>query len=63
MFESLRVIPNVCRQSLLVFLYACIARKNGHKFPNAEEESSYLIYNYTPMFTGNSSLFEQKYYF
>ncbi|XP_053197989.1 gamma-glutamyl hydrolase [Scomber japonicus] len=39
------------------------ARKNFHKFESAEDESAALIYNYDPVYTGQSGPFEQKYYF
>jgi len=28
-------------------------RKNGHKFPSVEDEAESLIYNYSPVYTGN----------
>ncbi|KAM8882079.1 gamma-glutamyl hydrolase [Synchiropus picturatus] len=39
------------------------ARKNSHRFNSLDEERAALIYNYSPVYTGNSSVFEQKYYF
>ena len=41
-------------------------RKNSHKFINRKTEEEYLIYNYTPYFTGDiktDSTFVQSYYF
>ncbi|XP_023250847.1 gamma-glutamyl hydrolase [Seriola lalandi dorsalis] len=39
------------------------ARKNFHSFESAEGESEALIYNYNPVYTGQQSVFEQKYFF
>ncbi|XP_027688718.2 gamma-glutamyl hydrolase isoform X3 [Chelonia mydas] len=39
------------------------ARKSLHHFPNKAEETKTLIYNYTPVFTGTFSSFEQVYFF
>ncbi|XP_065254669.1 gamma-glutamyl hydrolase-like [Emys orbicularis] len=39
------------------------ARKSLHHFPNKGEETKALIYNYTPVFTGIFSPFEQVYFF
>ena len=40
------------------------ARKSQHRFGSRQEEESYLIYNYTPIYTGNvSSSFLQSYFF
>ncbi|KAH1176956.1 hypothetical protein KIL84_010658 [Mauremys mutica] len=39
------------------------ARKSLHHFPNKVEETKALIYNYTPVFTGIFSPFEQVYFF
>ncbi|XP_041817142.1 gamma-glutamyl hydrolase isoform X2 [Chelmon rostratus] len=39
------------------------ARKNFHKFESEEEERKALIYNYSPVYTGPNSSFEQVYYF
>ena len=47
-------------------LYLCNykARKNQHRFGSQQEEESYLIYNYAPVYTGNvSSSFIQSYFF
>ena len=41
-------------------------RKNNHRFSDRETEEKYLIYNYSPQFTGDintGSTFEQSYYF
>ncbi|KAL4655697.1 gamma-glutamyl hydrolase-like [Arapaima gigas] len=37
--------------------------KNQHRFPNVSEEEKALIYNFTPVFGGLSSIFVQNYYF
>ncbi|XP_066536474.1 gamma-glutamyl hydrolase isoform X2 [Hoplias malabaricus] len=39
------------------------ARKSLHSFTSEEEEQEALIYNYSPIFTGKKSSFEQIYYF
>merc|ERR1740128_175472 len=39
-----------------------LSRQSKHSFP-ASEESEYLIYNYTPLYTAPKSTFEQSYYF
>ncbi|KAM4718690.1 gamma-glutamyl hydrolase isoform 2-T2 [Anableps anableps] len=39
------------------------ARKNFHRFQSKEEESKALIYNYNPVYTGNTSAFQQIYLF
>jgi len=39
------------------------ARKNTHTFSSEEEETKYLIYNYTPVYTGNVVSFLQCYFF
>uniref|UniRef100_A0A3Q1GCL2 folate gamma-glutamyl hydrolase n=1 Tax=Acanthochromis polyacanthus TaxID=80966 RepID=A0A3Q1GCL2_9TELE len=39
------------------------ARKNFHRFESEEGESKALIYNYSPVYTGNNSSFEQIYFF
>ncbi|XP_018427901.1 PREDICTED: gamma-glutamyl hydrolase-like [Nanorana parkeri] len=39
------------------------ARKNLNHFPNAEEEESALIYNWSPTYTGNISGYEMVYFF
>ncbi|XP_074843239.1 gamma-glutamyl hydrolase [Carettochelys insculpta] len=39
------------------------ARKNLHHFPNKDEETKALIYNYNPLFTSSFSSFEQVYFF
>ncbi|XP_078254695.1 gamma-glutamyl hydrolase-like [Rhinoraja longicauda] len=38
------------------------ARKNFHQFSNREEEVKTLIYNYSPVYTGDISNFEQIYF-
>ncbi|XP_051932320.1 zgc:171566 [Hippocampus zosterae] len=39
------------------------AMKNQHKFSSPAEEEQALIYNFSPVFLGISSIFVQKYYF
>ncbi|XP_068018572.1 gamma-glutamyl hydrolase isoform X1 [Melanerpes formicivorus] len=39
------------------------ARKSLHRFPSEEEERKALIYNYTPLYTGTFSSFQQIYFF
>lgn len=39
------------------------ARKSFHRFESEEEESKALIYNYSPVYTGAKSIFEQIYFF
>ncbi|XP_076617072.1 gamma-glutamyl hydrolase-like [Chaetodon auriga] len=39
------------------------ARKNSHKFESDADENKALIYNYSPVYTGPNSVFEQIYYF
>ncbi|XP_010707289.1 gamma-glutamyl hydrolase [Meleagris gallopavo] len=39
------------------------ARKNLHRFPSEGEETKELIYNYTPIYTGTFSSFQQVYFF
>ena len=39
------------------------ARLSSHKFQTPEEETASLIYNYSPVYTGNMSNFEQCYIF
>ncbi|KAM5172480.1 gamma-glutamyl hydrolase-like [Mantella aurantiaca] len=39
------------------------ARKNLNHFPNAKEEESALIYNWSPIYTGNISGYEMVYFF
>ncbi|XP_072255011.1 gamma-glutamyl hydrolase-like [Pyxicephalus adspersus] len=39
------------------------ARKNSNRFPNAKEEESALIYNWSPTYTGNISGYEMVYFF
>ncbi|XP_029998452.1 gamma-glutamyl hydrolase isoform X2 [Sphaeramia orbicularis] len=38
-------------------------RRSLHRFDNPEEEAASLIYNYTPMFAGNFTGYEQIYFF
>ncbi|NWZ20809.1 GGH hydrolase, partial [Asarcornis scutulata] len=39
------------------------ARKSLHRFPSEDEERKELIYNYTPIYTGTFSSFQQAYFF
>ncbi|XP_065485078.1 gamma-glutamyl hydrolase [Caloenas nicobarica] len=39
------------------------ARKSLHHFPSEDEETKELIYNYTPVYTGTFSSFQQAYFF
>ncbi|XP_075272191.1 gamma-glutamyl hydrolase isoform X2 [Opisthocomus hoazin] len=39
------------------------ARKSLHHFPSEDEETKELIYNYTPVYTGTFSSFQQIYFF
>ncbi|XP_056155611.1 gamma-glutamyl hydrolase [Lampris incognitus] len=39
------------------------ARKSLHRFGSEEEEKKVLIYNFSPVYTGKKSAFEQVYYF
>lgn len=39
------------------------ARKNMHHFQSEEAEKKALIYNYNPVYTGDNSVFQQKYFF
>ncbi|NWW76713.1 GGH hydrolase, partial [Climacteris rufus] len=39
------------------------ARKSLHHFSSEDEEEKELIYNYKPVFTGTSSVFQQVYFF
>lgn len=45
--------------SLLLYL----GRRSLHHFDNPEEEDSSLIYNYTPVYAGNFTGYEQLYFF
>ncbi|XP_044193150.1 gamma-glutamyl hydrolase [Thunnus albacares] len=49
--------------SLLADFFVNEGRRSLHKFDNPEEEASSLIYNYTPVFAGNFSGYEQVYFF
>ena len=41
-----------------------VARKNSHQFPSEEEAEKWLIYNYSPVYSGKlGSGFEQVYFF
>ncbi|XP_024126772.1 zgc:171566 [Oryzias melastigma] len=39
------------------------AKKSQHRFSSAAEEEKALIYNYSPVFRGTTSIFVQNYYF
>ncbi|KAG9354870.1 hypothetical protein JZ751_001583 [Albula glossodonta] len=49
--------------SLLAEFFVNEARKNMHQFSGPEEEAAALIYNYTPVYVGNISGYEQSYFF
>ncbi|XP_019954906.1 gamma-glutamyl hydrolase [Paralichthys olivaceus] len=49
--------------SLLGEFFVNEGRKSSHRFDDPEEEDSSLIYNYTPIFTGNLTGYEQLYFF
>lgn len=47
----------------LVLICLHTARKNMHQFESEEAEKKALIYNYNPVYTGDVSVFQQKYFF
>lgn len=47
----------------LALISVTTARKNLHRFESKEDEERALIYNYSPVNPGSSSIFEQVYYF
>ncbi|XP_072460775.1 gamma-glutamyl hydrolase [Notamacropus eugenii] len=47
----------------MAYFFVNEARKSHHHFASEEEAAEELIYNYTPVFTGNKTLFEQCYFF
>ncbi|CAK6950657.1 gamma-glutamyl hydrolase [Scomber scombrus] len=49
--------------SLLAEFFVNEGRRSLHQFDNPEEEASSLIYNYTPVFAGNFTGYEQIYFF
>lgn len=49
--------------SLLAEFFVNEGRKSLHHFDNPEEEASSLIYNYTPIYAGNFTGYEQVYFF
>ncbi|XP_032371546.1 gamma-glutamyl hydrolase isoform X1 [Etheostoma spectabile] len=49
--------------SLLAEFFVNEGRRSLHQFDNPEEEDSSLIYNYTPVYTGNFTGYEQLYFF
>ncbi|KAI1900916.1 hypothetical protein AGOR_G00054760 [Albula goreensis] len=49
--------------SLLAEFFVNEARKNMHQFSGPGEEAAALIYNYTPVYVGNISGYEQSYFF
>ncbi|KAL4635999.1 gamma-glutamyl hydrolase-like isoform X1 [Arapaima gigas] len=49
--------------SLLSEFFVNEARKSLHHFPSPEEETAALIYNYTPMYVGGFTAYEQCYFF
>lgn len=46
-----------------ISLLLCLGRRSLHQFDNPEEEASSLIYNYTPVYAGNFTGYEQLYFF
>ncbi|KAM9096549.1 gamma-glutamyl hydrolase isoform X1 [Sarcophilus harrisii] len=56
--------PPAIRSSFhMAYFFVNEARKSHHHFASEAEEAKALIYNYTPVFTGNTSLFQQCYFF
>ncbi|XP_074134866.1 gamma-glutamyl hydrolase isoform X2 [Sminthopsis crassicaudata] len=56
--------PAAIRSSFhMAYFFVNEARKSHHHFASEAEEAKALIYNYTPVFTGNTSLFQQCYFF
>ncbi|KAJ7993951.1 hypothetical protein DPEC_G00260000 [Dallia pectoralis] len=49
--------------SLLAEFFVNEGKRNLHYFNQSEEEAMALIYNYTPIYTGNISAYEQAYFF
>ncbi|XP_069555464.1 gamma-glutamyl hydrolase [Brachyistius frenatus] len=49
--------------SLLAQFFVNEGRRSLHQFDNPEEEASSLIYNYTPVYAGNFTGYEQLYFF
>lgn len=49
--------------SLMAEFFVNEGRRSLHQFDNPEEEASSLIYNYTPVYAGNFSGYEQVYFF
>lgn len=49
--------------SLLAEFFVNEGRRSLHRFDNLEEEASSLIYNYTPVYAGNFTGYEQIYFF
>ena len=58
---SLPPIPFLNPLPLLPSL-PCVARKSSHQFPSEEDAEKWLIYNYSPVYSGKAgSSFEQVY--
>ncbi|XP_070690075.1 gamma-glutamyl hydrolase [Pempheris klunzingeri] len=49
--------------SLLAEFFVKEGRRSLHQFDNPEEDASLLIYNYTPVYAGNFTGYEQLYFF
>uniref|UniRef100_A0A3Q3R4I2 folate gamma-glutamyl hydrolase n=2 Tax=Monopterus albus TaxID=43700 RepID=A0A3Q3R4I2_MONAL len=49
--------------SLLADFFVNEGRRSLHRFDDPEEEASSLIYNYTPVYAGNFTAYEQIYFF
>ncbi|XP_027733217.1 gamma-glutamyl hydrolase-like [Vombatus ursinus] len=47
----------------MAYFFVNEARKSHHHFASKDEEAKELIYNYSPVFTGDKSLFQQCYFF
>jgi len=62
-------VQSICSISLewrsvnLPLLFLPTARKSFHRFKSVEEENKALIYNYSPVYTGAKTAFEQMYFF
>ncbi|KAM9223209.1 gamma-glutamyl hydrolase isoform 2-T4 [Leptosomus discolor] len=64
--EKLRNFYNVLTTNTddeVEFVSTMEARRSLHRFPSEDEESKELIYNYTPVYTGAFSSFQQIYFF
>jgi len=56
LLEGVDKTPEAIRaMQYLADFFVTETRKNGHKFPSVEDEARSLIYNYSPVFTGNDN--------